>query len=61
VAPRQQEVDRERKYRSALACARSCPVADNLGRALSALPADLESIDPALRNVITAVQATSAS
>jgi len=33
-------------------------VADNLGRALSALPADLESIDPALRNVITGVQAT---
>jgi molecular chaperone GrpE len=33
-------------------------VADNLGRALGALPADLESLDPALRNVIVGVQAT---
>ena len=33
-------------------------VADNLGRALSALPADLDSVDPALRNVIAGVQAT---
>ncbi|MDP1839248.1 MAG: nucleotide exchange factor GrpE [Reyranella sp.] len=33
-------------------------VADNLGRALSALPADLESVDPALRNVIVGIQAT---
>jgi molecular chaperone GrpE len=33
-------------------------VADNLGRALSALPANLDSLDPAVRNVIVGVQAT---
>ena len=33
-------------------------VADNLGRALSALPGDLETLDPALRNIVAGVQAT---
>src|SRR5882672_5606152 len=54
----QQEVERERKYGIERFARDVLPVADNLGRALSALPADLESIDPALRNVITGVQAT---
>ena len=31
---------------------------DNLGRALAALPADLDGLDPALKNVIVGVQAT---
>jgi len=54
----QQEVDRERKYGIERFGRDVLSVADNLGRALSALPADLESIDPALRNVIAGVQAT---
>jgi len=33
-------------------------VADNLGRALAALPDDLRALDPAVRNVIVGVQAT---
>src|SRR5437764_13281343 len=54
----QQEVDRERKYGIERFGRDVLSVADNLGRALSALPADLESIDPALRNVIAVGQAT---
>src|SRR5258708_25494067 len=54
----EQEVERERKYGIERFARDVLPVADNLGRALSALPADLESTDPALRNVITGVQAT---
>ena len=54
----QQEVERERKYGIERFARDVLSVADNLGRALSALPADLESVDPALRNVITGVQAT---
>jgi molecular chaperone GrpE len=48
----------ERKYGIRQFARDVLPVADNLGRALSALPADLESLDPALRNVIAGVQAT---
>ena len=54
----QQEVERERKYGIERFARDVLSVADNLGRALSALPADLGSVDPALRNVITGVQAT---
>ena len=54
----QQEVERERKYGIERFARDILSVADNIGRALSALPADLEAVDPALRNVITGVQAT---
>ena len=54
----QQEVERERKYGIERFARDVLSVADNLGRALSALPANLDSVDPALRNVITGVQAT---
>jgi len=54
----QQEVERERKYGVERFARDVLSVADNLGRALSALPADLESLDPAVRNVIAGVQAT---
>src|SRR5882672_10403571 len=54
----QQEVERERKYGIERFARDVLSVADNLGRALSALPEDLDSIDPALRNVLAGVQAT---
>ena len=54
----QQDVERERKYGIERFARDVLSVADNIGRALSALPADLESVDPAVRNVITGVQAT---
>ena len=54
----QQDVERERKFGIERFAKDILSVADNLGRALSALPGDAESIDPALRNVIVGVQAT---
>jgi molecular chaperone GrpE len=54
----QQEAERERKYGIERFARDALSVADNLGRALSALPADFESLDPAVRNVIAGVQAT---
>jgi molecular chaperone GrpE len=54
----QQEVERERKFGIERFAKDVLSVADNLGRALSALPADLESLDPTMRNVIVGVQAT---
>ena len=54
----QQEVERERKYGIERFARDVLSVADNIGRALSALPSDPEAVDPALRNVITGVQAT---
>jgi molecular chaperone GrpE len=54
----QQEAERERKYGIERFARDVLSVADNLGRALSALPGDLESLDPAVRNVIAGVQAT---
>lgn len=54
----QQDVEKERKFGIERFARDALSVADNLGRALSALPADLEAIDPALRNVIVGVQAT---
>jgi len=54
----QQEAERERKYGVERFARDALSVADNLGRALSALPADLGLLDPAVRNVIAGVQAT---
>ncbi len=54
----QQDVERERKYGIERFAKDVLSVADNLGRALSALPADGEALDPAVRNVIAGVQAT---
>jgi molecular chaperone GrpE len=54
----QQDVERERKFGIERFAKDILSVADNLGRALSALPNDADAIDPALRNVIVGVQAT---
>jgi len=54
----QQDVEKERKFGIERFARDVLSVADNLGRALSALPTDLEAVDPALRNVIVGVQAT---
>lgn len=54
----QQDIDKANKFGIERFARDTLSVADNLGRALSALPTDLESLDPALRNVITGVQAT---
>ena len=54
----QQDIEKERKFGIERFARDALSVADNLGRALSALPADLEAIDPALRNVSVGVQAT---
>ena len=51
----QQDVERERKFGIERFAKDVLSVADNLGRALSALPGD---VDPALKNVIVGVQAT---
>src|SRR5580765_6694437 len=51
----QQDVERERKFGVERFAKDVLSVADNLGRALSALPAE---IDPAVKNVIVGVQAT---
>jgi molecular chaperone GrpE len=54
----QQDVEKERKFGVERFARDVLSVADNLGRALSALPADLATLDPAVRNVIVGVQAT---
>ena len=51
----QQDVERERKFGVERFAKDVLSVADNLGRALSVLPADM---DPAVKNVIVGVQAT---
>ena len=51
----QQDVDKERKFGIERFARDLLSVADNLGRALSAVPDDL---DPAMKNVIVGVQAT---
>src|SRR5512138_811366 len=53
----QQDVERERKFGIERFAKDMLSVADNLGRALSALP-DGNAIAPALKNVIVGVQAT---
>ncbi len=52
----QQDVERERKYGIERFAKDVLSVADNLGRALQALPAD--STDPAVRNIVAGIQAT---
>jgi molecular chaperone GrpE len=54
----QQDVEKANKFGVERFARDTLSVADNLGRALGALPTDLESLDPALRNVIAGVQAT---
>ena len=54
----QQDIEKERKFGIERFARDVLSVADNLGRALSALPVNLDAVDPALRNVITGVQAT---
>jgi len=54
----QQDVEKERKFGIERFARDVLSVADNFGRALSALPTDLDSLDPALRNVIVGIQAT---
>src|ERR1044072_945288 len=53
----QQDVERERKFGIERFAKDMLSVADNLGRALSALP-DGDSLEPALKNVSGGVQAT---
>ncbi|WP_295134510.1 nucleotide exchange factor GrpE [uncultured Reyranella sp.] len=54
----QQDVEKERKFGVERFARDVLSVADNFGRALSALPPDLGTLDPALRNVIVGIQAT---
>jgi len=54
----QQDVERERKFGIERFAKDVLSVADNLGRALSVLPGDAGTADPALKNVIVGVQAT---
>jgi molecular chaperone GrpE len=54
----QQDVERERKFGVERFAKDMLSVADNLGRALSALPKDSEATAPAQRNIIIGVQAT---
>ena len=51
----QQDVEKERKFGIERFARDVLSVADNLGRALSALPSD---VDPAINNVVVGVQAT---
>src|SRR5438132_3297287 len=53
----QQDVEKERKFGIERLARDVLSVADNLGRALSILPADAEMVDPSLRGVILGVQA----
>lgn len=53
----QQDIEKERKFGIERFARDVLSVADNLGRALTALPAE-DTLDPALRNVITGVRAT---
>lgn len=54
----QQDVERERKFGIERFAKDALSVADNLGRALQALPSDLDTLDASVRNVIVGVQAT---
>ena len=50
----QQDIEKERKFGNERFARDVLSVADNFGRALSALPADLDSLDPALRKPFNA-------
>ena len=54
----QQDVERERKFGIERFARDILPVADNLGRALSALPPEPDALDPTTRGVVAGVQAT---
>jgi molecular chaperone GrpE len=54
----QQDIEKERKFGVERFARDVLSVADNIGRALQALPPDLETMDAALRNVVVGVQAT---
>src|SRR5262245_24260737 len=54
----QQDVERERKFGIERFAKDVLSVADNLGRALAALPSEPGAVDPAVRNVIVGVEAT---
>lgn len=54
----QQEVEKERKFGIERFARDVLSVADNLGRALSALPAELDSLDPSVANIAAGVKAT---
>jgi molecular chaperone GrpE len=54
----QQDIEKERKFGIERFARDVLSVADNIGRALQALPPDLETMDAALRNVVVGVQAT---
>src|SRR3954469_16703460 len=54
----QQDIEKERKFAVERFARDVLSVADNLGRALSALPGNLDALEPAVRNVVVGVQAT---
>ncbi|MBM3642893.1 MAG: nucleotide exchange factor GrpE [Alphaproteobacteria bacterium] len=54
----QQDVEKERKFGIERFARDILTVADNLGRALQALPADRETMDAGVRNVVAGVEAT---
>ena len=54
----QQDVEKERKFGIERFAKDVLSVADNLGRALSALPAELEALDPSVANIAAGVKAT---
>ncbi len=54
----QREIEDAGKYAVTKFARDLLSVADNLGRALQALPADRDSIDPAIQNVIAGIEAT---
>jgi molecular chaperone GrpE len=54
----QQDIEKERKFGVERFARDVLSVADNIGRALQALPPDLETMDAALRNVVVGMQAT---
>src|SRR5471032_471808 len=54
----QQDIEKERKFAVERFARDVLSVADNHGRALSALPVNLDALDPAVRNVVVGVQAT---
>lgn len=54
----QREIEDAQKYAVTRFARDMLSVADNLGRALAALPADADGLDPAIKNVLVGVEAT---